>query len=183
TVTLALFALYRRSLGRSLPAVSARPAAPLTDRVLLGAAVFCAALPLVSATSTLAKLSMEWLGIPISQQEIADLFATAHSPWLLMALTGAAVVVVPIGEELLFRAGIFRISMRYLPRWAALLLSATAFALLHSNTVHFAPLLVLGIVFTLAYERTGSLLVPVIAHGLFNLNSIVRILAGVGGTS
>jgi membrane protease YdiL (CAAX protease family) len=93
------------------------------------------------------------------------------------------VVVAPLGEELLFRAGLFRISRRYLPRWAALLLSALAFASLHLSTVHFVPLTVLGVVFGIAYERSGSLLVPVIAHGLFNLNSILLILAGVGGTS
>ena len=39
---------------------------------------------------------------------------------------------------------------------------------------------VLGIIFSLAYERTGRITVPIIAHGLFNLNTIVLILSGIG---
>jgi membrane protease YdiL (CAAX protease family) len=36
------------------------------------------------------------------------------------------------------------------------------------------------VIFSLAYERTGRIAVPIIAHGLFNLNTIILILAGVG---
>ena len=42
-----------------------------------------------------------------------------------------------------------------------------------------AGTLVLGVVLALAYERTGRISVPIIAHGLFNLNSAIMILAGV----
>ena len=41
------------------------------------------------------------------------------------------------------------------------------------------PLFVLGVVFSLAYERTGRILVTVIAHGLFNLNTIIVLLSGI----
>ena len=37
----------------------------------------------------------------------------------------------------------------------------------------------LAIVFALAYERTGKILVPMIAHGLFNLNTVLLVFAGV----
>jgi uncharacterized protein len=38
---------------------------------------------------------------------------------------------------------------------------------------------VLGVAFALAYERTGRILVPIIGHALFNLNTILLLLAGV----
>lgn len=183
TVTLALFALYRRSLGRALPAVGVRPAAPLADRVLLGGAVFCAALPLVYSTSFISGKAMDALGIPVKLQDLAGYFTSADSPHLVLALAVMGVVLAPLAEELVFRAGLFRITRRIVPRWAALILSALAFASLHGSAVHFVPLTVLGVVFALAYERTGSLLVPVIAHSLFNLNSILLLLSGVAGAS
>ncbi|MFT3828499.1 MAG: CPBP family intramembrane metalloprotease [Opitutaceae bacterium] len=181
TATLALFALYRRSFGRALPPVGATPALPLPDRVLLGAAVFCAALPPVYGTSFLSGKVMEMLELPVKLQDLAGFFTAAHSPALVFALALMGVVIAPLAEELVFRAGLYRVARRALPRWAALLVSALAFASLHGSAVHFVPLTVLGMIFALAYERTGSLLVPVVAHGLFNLNSILLLLAGVGG--
>ncbi len=182
-VSVVAFALYRRSVGRPLPRLGRNPPAPAIDRLLLGAAVFLGALPLVGAASAASTAVLEFFGLPVVQQDLANLFATTKSAPLLLVLTFMAIVVAPLGEELIFRAGVFRISRRYLPRWAALLLSGVAFASLHLSAVHFLPLVVLGLVFALAYEKTGSLLVPVVAHGLFNLNSIVRLLAGLGGNS
>jgi membrane protease YdiL (CAAX protease family) len=40
-------------------------------------------------------------------------------------------------------------------------------------------LVALGIIFSLAYERTGRIGTTIIAHGLFNLNTIILILCGV----
>lgn len=177
---LAAVAFYRRTIGRPLPPAGRTPPPPLVDRLLLGAAVFCGVLPFVYGASFVSVQLMQRLGWPVQLQDLAGLFASTDSPLLLLALTFMGVVVAPLGEEILFRAGLFRLCRRVLPRWAALLLSALAFATLHWNAVHFLPLAVLGIVFALAYEKTGSLLVPVVAHGLFNLNSILNLLAGVG---
>lgn len=182
-VVLPLFFLYRRSAGRPLPGSGCTPAAPLTDRILLGAAVFCIALPFVASTSFASTYAMQLLGLDPRPQELAGYFNNGTPPPLLLALTLISVLVVPLSEELLFRAGLFRISSRYLPHWAALLVSALAFAALHNSMVHFIPLTVLGVIFALAYEKTGSLIVPVVAHALFNLNSIVGLLAGLGASS
>ena len=181
-VALFLFALYKRSVGPPLPPAGLHPAAPLGDRLLLGAAVFCVAMPFVIGTSYASTTTMEALDVPVKLQDLAGLFATTDAPVLLLALTFMGIVVAPLGEELLFRAGLFRMLGSFLPRWAAVLLSALAFASLHQSLVHFVPLTVLGVIFALAYEKTGSLLVPVVAHGLFNLNSILALLAGLGQT-
>ena len=86
-----------------------------------------------------------------------------------------ATVVAPATEELIFRAGIFRYARTRLPRWAALLLPACLFAALHNHLASFAPLVVLGLVFSLAYERTGRIGTAIVAHALFNLYSVIRI--------
>jgi len=92
-----------------------------------------------------------------------------------------AAIVAPITEELIFRAGLFRYLRTRIPRALALILPALLFALLHGNLAAFTPLCALGVFFALAYERTGSIAVPMIAHALFNLHTIVRVMAGITG--
>ena len=41
------------------------------------------------------------------------------------------------------------------------------------------PLVLLAVIFSLAYERTGRIGTPIVAHALFNLNSVLVILSGI----
>ena len=41
------------------------------------------------------------------------------------------------------------------------------------------PLAMLGMLLALVYEATGSIRVAIIAHGLFNLNTIILLLSGL----
>jgi membrane protease YdiL (CAAX protease family) len=41
-------------------------------------------------------------------------------------------------------------------------------------------LFVLGLLFAAAYERTGRVAVPMLAHAFFNLNTLLLVLSGVG---
>jgi len=118
---------------------------------------------------------LEKLGLPVEQQELIELLTQGKS----VVLVGLAVIVAPVSEELIFRAGLFRYARFRLPRWAALLLPACLFAALHTNLATFAPLVVLGVLLSLAYERTGNIVAPMIAHSLFNLNTVLLIFAGV----
>lgn len=144
-----------------------------------GGVTFLIVLPIVAAVSLLWQNLLTALGVPIEQQDIVDMFAHADSMGLLIAMTLLATVVAPVGEELLFRAGLFRYLRTRVPRWAALVLPAVLFGALHVNLATFVPLVALGLVFSLAYERTDNAAVTMIAHGLFNLNTVLLVLAGV----
>ena len=146
-----------------------------------GILTFVVAVPLALGAGALGVYLLERAGLPVERQELIDLFAEVRSPALLAFMAALALVVAPISEELVFRAGLFRYLRTRLPRWAAYLLSAGLFALLHTNWPSFPPLFVLGLIFALAYERTGSIAVPMIAHALFNLNTLLLVLGGVGG--
>ena len=61
----------------------------------------------------------------------------------------------------------------------ALVLSGLCFGILHGSWMGFLPLAILGMILALAYEATGSIRVPIIVHALFNLNSVVIVLAGL----
>jgi membrane protease YdiL (CAAX protease family) len=59
------------------------------------------------------------------------------------------------------------------------IVSAVAFGAVHGNSVVFVPLVAFGLVQAWLYERTGSLLAPIIAHSLFNLAPFVLLAFGV----
>lgn len=124
------------------------------------------------------KTLLEAAGVSVNEQDMVGLFRNTDDPLLFSLLLILAIVIAPITEELLFRAGLFRYLRTRIPRSLALLAPAFLFAILHGNLVTLAPLLALGMVFSLAYERTGSVVVPIVAHALFNLNTVLLIMAG-----
>ena len=151
-----------------------------------GTATFLVSLPLLLLSAKLSELLVKELGLPTDRQSLIAMFANADSAFLLAIMIVLAAVLAPITEELVFRAGLFRFFRSWIPRWPALIVSALLFASLHVNWVtlegltSFIPLMVLAVMFSLAYERTGNIGTPIMAHALFNLNTIVLIFSGVG---
>ena len=144
--------------------------------LLSGAATFAIAIPFVTLVGLIWQLLMQLCGLPVEKQEIIGRLVNAESPALLAGMIALATLTAPIAEELVFRAGIFRYVRTRLPRWGALLLPACLFAALHQNLASFAQLVVLGIIFSLAYERTGRIGTAIVAHALFNAQSVVLVL-------
>ncbi len=166
--------LHRQWLRGSYdPGLRPSPAASLRGGFL----TFLAVVPIVTAVSLLWTLLLDLLGLPTAQQELVDFFTQARSPVVLGTLTALALAVAPIGEEMIFRAGLFRYLRTRLPRWLAFTISAGLFASMHFNWPSFLPLFVLGVVFAIAYERTGRIAVPILAHALFNLNTLLVVLS------
>ena len=105
------------------------------------------------------------------------------SPAMLATVVGMAVVVAPLLEEASYR-GLFqtllgdRLLRRH--RWGVVLLVGLLFSLAHMPWVtwHALPgLFVLGVVFGAAYERTGSIWTPIVAHAVFNAANIAIAMA------
>jgi len=96
-----------------------------------------------------------------------------------------AIVVAPFTEEMIFRAGLFRFFRGRMPHWLAVVASSVLFGACHliqspiENLPEFLPLVVLGCILSVAYERTGRIGTTIVAHALFNLNTIVILLAGL----
>lgn len=111
---------------------------------------------------------------PVEQQLLRDVLAGGWATWLAVI---AAVLVAPVAEELLFRGLLFQALRRRLGLWMAAGFSAVVFAGVHvevlaSQPLALAGLVWLGIVFAWAFHRTGTLVVPVIAHATFNAISL-----------
>jgi membrane protease YdiL (CAAX protease family) len=145
-----------------------------------GAATFLVALPAVTAANLVWRWLLEAGGLPLARQDLVGMFTNVRSPLLLALMIGLATVTAPATEEMVFRAGFFRYLRTRIPRWGALVAPSCLFAALHQHLASFAPLVVLGVVFSLAYERTGRIGTTLVAHALFNLHTIALIFAGVG---
>jgi membrane protease YdiL (CAAX protease family) len=148
--------------------------------ILGGFLAFLTVIPLATGSALAWERLLDVVGLPTARQELVDLFTQTKSPVLLALMIALALVVAPVSEELVFRAGLFRFLRSRAPRWVAFTVSAGLFAALHGNWVSSLPLFVVGLVFAAAYERTGRVAVPMLAHAFFNLNTLLLVLSGVG---
>lgn len=175
-----LFAVLRRRLHADYGA-SQLPADPALPRLKPVELLRNAGLTLLLIFPVLIAASLLWqaAGLPGEKQELIPAFASVHSPWVLAAMILVACVLAPINEELIFRGALFRYLRQRFGRGTALLVSGLVFGAIHGNLAGLLPLTLLGIAFALAFERTGDLRVAMLAHALFNLNTIAAILAGL----
>jgi len=155
-------------------------ASPPPLNVWLGGVIaLLAAFPVLTGINLVWTSGLNALGLDTSQQELVEIFSNMESATALIGMILLAVIVAPLTEEVIFRAGLFRYLRTRTSRWVAFGLPAGIFAIMHGNLVAFGPLFALGLIFAIAYERTGRIAVPIIAHGLFNLNTVVLLLAGI----
>lgn len=99
----------------------------------------------------------------------------AHDPWW-WATIGAVVLGAPLIEEFIYR-GLLQQGVKRLAgsAWRGMAVTSALFALAHVHAVeaHALPtLLVLGLGFGWAREKTGSLWVPILMHTGFNAMNV-----------
>lgn len=182
-----LFPVARRSLysdyGRGPTPVRSAPQLSPVQLFRYGAGTFLASLPLVILVSLGWTQVLRLVGLPDAPQDLIAIFNQTKSAPVIAGMLLVACVIAPISEELVFRAGIYRFIRQKLGRTPALLISGACFGALHGNYNGFLPLAVLGMLFAVVYEATGSIRVTMIAHGLFNLNTLLWLLSGMTGDS
>jgi membrane protease YdiL (CAAX protease family) len=86
-------------------------------------------------------------------------------------------------EELFFRGYFLTFLKNYTSTWLAIILSGGVFAFAHLNLGAVLPLWFLGVVLGVAYQHTGSLLVPMGIHACFNLATGLSLLMDKGNSS
>jgi len=89
--------------------------------------------------------------------------------WFVFMLTLLlACIVGPVAEELFFRGVVYTAIRHKTTRLKAVLINGALFSLMHTNVVGFLPIMLLGCLLALLYERTGSLASPLMVHILHN---------------
>lgn len=132
-----------------------------------GGVLLLAAYPLIALGDALARNFFSD-GAGSSRQQIVDLFTGSESLEQRVLIIFLAVVIAPIFEEFVFRFFLYSVFKRYLGWFLGLVLGALLFAIIHTHLPSLVALFVLGGCLTIAYEWSGSILVPMAMHSLFN---------------
>ena len=115
------------------------------------------------------------------------------NPLLFLALEAQDIVVLaifyftaslaaPFYEEIMFRGFLLPSLTRYIPVWAAIIISSFIFALAHLNLSELLPLAILGMVLGVVYTRSRNLLSSMLVHSLWNSGTLLSLfLLGSSG--
>ena len=175
TMILGPILISLRFRGFKLASVFGVDRMPVGRSLLLGVALLISALPMVFAVDYVASILLK-VNSATDVQEVVQIFENASTAAQRVPIIMLAVVIAPVAEELAFRGYLYAVVKRYFGAVPALILSGMLFALIHLNLASFFPLLVLASVFALAYELSGTLLVSMTMHALFNALSLVLIM-------
>ena len=113
-------------------------------------------------------ITQRFFGGSSSRQSIVEFFSGSRTMDQRIMIIIFAIAIAPVIEELLFRFFLYNVLKRYFGRLLGVVSSALLFAAAHAHFPSFVPLFVLGSCFAIAYEWSGSILVAMTMHSLFN---------------
>ena len=128
----------------------------------------------VGALAVFWALSAAWVGLVGTggEQDVLESFGADAGTGSLVRAGVLVILLAPVAEEILFRGLIYRSLRNRLPVVAAAATVGAVFASVHWSGPDTLPLLpplaLLGALFCLVYERTGSLWPAIALHALNN---------------
>ncbi len=137
-----------------------------------GGILLLAAYPLIFLADL---LTQRVLDVAPTRQSIVEMFSGSQTLQHRVLIIVLAVAIAPLVEEFVFRYLFYGVLRRYLGRSVGLVVNSALFAAVHAHVPSAAPLFVLGTCFTLAYEWSGSILLPMTMHALFNSLTLVAL--------
>lgn len=96
----------------------------------------------------------------------------------------SVVLVIPIFEEVLFRGLIYNELKTHLNIIIAIILQGAIFAVSHGNMLQGIYTFIMGVVLAIVYNKTGSIVAPILFHITYNLLGAIIlpiILSGIDG--
>lgn len=138
----------------------------------MGAILLFFAYPLVGFSEA---INQRLFGGGSSKQNIVEFFSGSRTLQERMLIIIFAVANAPIVEEFVFRFFIYGVLKRYVGCLLGVILSSLLFAAAHAHLPSLVPLFVLGSCFAIAYEWSGSILVSMTMHSLFNSLTLIAL--------
>ena len=132
---------------------------------ITGTVLLLAAYPLLFLADI---VTQRFLRSAPQKQAILELFNQSSTVEQRILIIVLAVSLAPVAEEFIFRFFLYGVVKRYGGRVVGIVASALLFAAVHGHLPSFLPLFVLGVCLAVAYEWSGSILVPMMMHALFN---------------
>lgn len=130
--------------------------------------------PLISFVNTLSMLFVD-----NTVMEISDSIVSAPM-WQMVLSIG---IVGPFVEEIVFRGAFLHCYQRTGRIVGSIVLSSVLFGVMHMNFNQFAYATVIGIMFSLLVEATGSVLTSYLAHAVFNTVEVIFLYSNANALS
>jgi membrane protease YdiL (CAAX protease family) len=113
---------------------------------------------------------------PPVQEPLRVLATGPAAPFAIFTI----VVIAPVAEELFFRGMLFQAMRQRLGFWAAAVASGLVFGAVHGEPFVIVLTTAVGVFLAWLYQLRGTLLVPILAHAVFNALGVALIRAGLG---
>jgi len=149
---------------------------PLSAARVVGQGVlfYLAMMPPIILAALATNLVLRHFGVPVESQDILKGFADPAAPyWFRVYLIILAIACAPVVEELVFRGIALPIAARRASPTVAIVLVSLLFAVVHGHLPAMAPLFVVAVCLSLGYICSGTVLVPMIMHALFNTINLI----------
>jgi membrane protease YdiL (CAAX protease family) len=175
-----LYALFRHSVARYGVSLSSLGFHRLPVKTF--ACVALMFMPIILAGMVVTRLQTVLMGGTIHDPQLDVLTrGVPASPANFAMLSVLLIIFAPLTEETFFRGYLLTMLRQRMPSWAAICVSAAAFAGLHGVPVLFPWLFFMGIVFGVAVEKTGSLYSSMLLHAMVNAIATFGIVVAISG--
>lgn len=118
-----------------------------------------------------------YTGFKPQTQNVAEQVKLMGQTSIFLVILGPA-ILIPAVEELLFRGILYRSIKRSLSPLIAAIISATLFGAAHMEPDTMPQLIIIGLILTYVYEKSGSIYVPIALHATNNFNSVMVLIYG-----
>lgn len=105
---------------------------------------------------------------PPPPQDVEQMFSGIKTADDLLLPFIAVVILAPVSEELYFRAMVYPVLRQSFGRLRAMLFSGIFFGAVHLDLFRLVPIAAGGTVLAYFYDKSNSLIVPVVAHATWN---------------
>ncbi len=109
-----------------------------------------------------------WINPDVSSQTYAQMLSHVNGTWDFLYVFCIGAVVAPIVEEIYFRGMIYPVLRQQFGVYGGIVLCGVIFGAAHFDLWRGIPLAIGGMVLAYIYEKTGSVLVCALAHGMWN---------------
>jgi hypothetical protein len=108
-----------------------------------------------------------FLGVEPAEQQALQMISNLGSSDVLLIIFGI-VIAAPVAEEFFFRGVIQRTFAINISMRNAVIINSLIFALIHQDWYQFPQIFLLSVVLSIAYNKTGNIVTPIIAHIISN---------------
>lgn len=146
-----------------------------TRNVFYGIVAYIAIIPVLVAALAVIAVVVNAIKYVPQKQPVVELFLKEKNASFLFYTSLFAAVAGPVIEELFFRGFMYNAFKKRIGVFAAMVVTAGAFAALHAHAVGFVPIMILGMLLAYMYEKTGTLVSSITVHAIHNLSMVLMV--------